>query len=280
VPLCVLLAVTIIGIPLIPVAVMLLVALFLFGFTVSAAWLGERLPFPQANTPVKTVALGGVVLALVGLIPWIGTPTLFLAAAFSAGATLLSRFGRTSAVAQQALMVMAAVVAAGTALVPGQALGAEPIELVTLRSGSYADFRQVFTREAPAGVSVPATLRFPDQARDRYPAIEPESAAEQQEPESLPVIEGPEAAEVRMVDVDQWVLPPDIEVLPEPTPSEDSMPLAFIAADVVSPLPALPDQEGPSLFALLEQRSQSVEPRRGRKQRPQVEEQGLLFSLQ
>ena len=45
VPLCVLLGVTIIGIPLIPVAVMLLVALFLFGFTVSAAWLGERLPF-------------------------------------------------------------------------------------------------------------------------------------------------------------------------------------------------------------------------------------------
>jgi hypothetical protein len=61
VPLCVLLAVTIIGIPLIPVAVMLLVALFLFGFTVSAAWLGERLPFLQGKTPVKTVALGGAV---------------------------------------------------------------------------------------------------------------------------------------------------------------------------------------------------------------------------
>ena len=99
VPLCVLLAVTIIGIPLIPVAVMLLVALFLFGFTVSAAWLGERLPFLQEKTPVKTVALGGVVFVLVGLIPWIGTVALMLAAAFSAGATLLSRFGRTPAVA-------------------------------------------------------------------------------------------------------------------------------------------------------------------------------------
>ena len=99
VPLCVLLAVTVIGIPLIPVAVMLLVALFLFGFTVSAAWLGGRLPFPQEKTPVKTVALGGVVFVLVGLIPWIGTVALILAAAFSAGATLLSRFGRTPAVA-------------------------------------------------------------------------------------------------------------------------------------------------------------------------------------
>jgi hypothetical protein len=99
VPLCVLLAVTIIGIPLIPVAVMLLVALFLFGFTVSAAWLGERLPFLEGKTPVKTVALGGVFFVLVGLIPWIGTVALILAAAFSAGATLLSRFGRTQAVA-------------------------------------------------------------------------------------------------------------------------------------------------------------------------------------
>jgi dienelactone hydrolase len=69
------------------------------------------------------------------------------------------------------LVVVAAVVAAGTALVHGQVRGADPSELVTLRSGSYADFRQVFVREAPAGVSVPATLRFPDQPRDRYPAV-------------------------------------------------------------------------------------------------------------
>ena len=66
---------------------------------------------------------------------------------------------------------MAAAVAAGTALVYGQVRGADPIEPVTLRSGSYADFRQVFVREAPAGVSVPATLRFPDRPRDRYPAV-------------------------------------------------------------------------------------------------------------
>jgi len=35
----------------------------------------------------------------VGLLPWIGTSVLILAAAISAGATLLSRFGRTGAVA-------------------------------------------------------------------------------------------------------------------------------------------------------------------------------------
>ena len=99
VPLCVLLAVTIVGIPFIPVAVLLLLALLFFGFTVSAGWLGERMPLLQDKTPVKTVALGGVVLALVGLIPWVGTAVLVLVAAFPAGAALLSRFGRTAAIA-------------------------------------------------------------------------------------------------------------------------------------------------------------------------------------
>jgi hypothetical protein len=94
-PLCVLLAVTIIGIPLIPVAAMLLAALAVFGFAVSASWLGERLPVGgDEKTPVKSVALGGALLAVVGLIPWLGTMALILAAAISAGAALLSRFGR------------------------------------------------------------------------------------------------------------------------------------------------------------------------------------------
>lgn len=94
VPLCVLLAVTIIGIPLIPVAVLLLIALLLFGFAVSAGWIGGRMPFLEEKTPVKTVALGGIILAIVSLVPWIGTWALILVAAISAGATLLSRFGR------------------------------------------------------------------------------------------------------------------------------------------------------------------------------------------
>ncbi len=98
VPLCVLLAVTIIGIPFIPVVALLLVALLLFGFTVSAGWLGERMPFPHEKTPVKTVALGGVVLALVSLVPWVGTAALVLVAAFAGGAALLSRFGRRAVV--------------------------------------------------------------------------------------------------------------------------------------------------------------------------------------
>src|SRR5262249_47991106 len=99
VPLCILLAGTIIRLPLVPVALMFLVALFLFGFTVSAAWLGERMPVSQKHrTPVKSVARGGAALLVVGLLPWFGTAALILVAAISAGATLLSRFGRTEAV--------------------------------------------------------------------------------------------------------------------------------------------------------------------------------------
>jgi hypothetical protein len=95
IPLCVLLAVTIIGIPLIPVAVMLLIAVLLFGVTVSALWLGERIPLLGENkTPLKAVALGSAVFVIVGLVPWIGTLAIFLAALVAAGATLLSRFGR------------------------------------------------------------------------------------------------------------------------------------------------------------------------------------------
>jgi hypothetical protein len=53
VPLCVLLAVTIIGIPLIPVAVMLLIALFLFGITVCALWLEKGSRCSRRTRPLS-----------------------------------------------------------------------------------------------------------------------------------------------------------------------------------------------------------------------------------
>ena len=57
------------------------------------------MPVGQAQrTPVKAVAWGGAILAVVGLVPWIGTTVLILVAAVSAGAALLSRFGRTAPV--------------------------------------------------------------------------------------------------------------------------------------------------------------------------------------
>src|SRR5262249_19695860 len=99
-PLCVLLAVTVIGIPLIPIAALILVATLAFGVTVWALWLGERIASRrEATTPRKAVAVGGVILAAVGLIPWFGTTAIVAAALVAAGATLLSRFGRRVAAA-------------------------------------------------------------------------------------------------------------------------------------------------------------------------------------
>jgi hypothetical protein len=92
--------VTNVGIPLIPVAAMLLVAVLLFGSMVSAMWLGQRIPLLGENkTPLKAVALGGAILLVVGLVPWIGTPVIFAAALVAAGATPLSRSGRAAEVA-------------------------------------------------------------------------------------------------------------------------------------------------------------------------------------
>jgi dienelactone hydrolase len=45
-------------------------------------------------------------------------------------------------------------------------------EQVALQSASYADFRQLLSRGTPLAVAtVPAVLGFPEQARDRFPAV-------------------------------------------------------------------------------------------------------------
>jgi dienelactone hydrolase len=62
--------------------------------------------------------------------------------------------------------------AAMAALMAGALATQVDAETVTFQSGSYTDFRQLLSREAPTGeVSIAATLSFPDQARDRYPAV-------------------------------------------------------------------------------------------------------------
>jgi dienelactone hydrolase len=69
------------------------------------------------------------------------------------------------------LLAVIVVTALATAAAYGQA--PEPrINQVTFQSASYVDFRQLQLRQTPAAtVTVPATLSFPEQARDRYPAV-------------------------------------------------------------------------------------------------------------
>lgn len=88
--LCVLLAVTIIGILLIPVAILLFVGLGLFGLTALAWWTGSKLSFiPGSERPLIAFILGTAVFAIISLIPYLGAPALMLATTVSAGATLL-----------------------------------------------------------------------------------------------------------------------------------------------------------------------------------------------
>lgn len=108
---------------------------------------------------------------------------------------------------------------------------------------------------------------------DRYPVIVPDSGPE----ESSLAIEGASAAESRTAHLEEWVLPPDPELLAEP-PAEELLPATLITADtfVTGPEP----QIGPSIATLLEQYSQRSGSRAPKKPRPPVEEQGLLFTFQ
>ena len=90
VALCILLAVTIIGIPLIPLALVGFFGLGLFGLTALAWWIGSKLTFvPGTERPLLAFTVGTLVLALVGAIPFVGKVALWLGTTVSGGAALL-----------------------------------------------------------------------------------------------------------------------------------------------------------------------------------------------
>jgi hypothetical protein len=94
VPLCVLLAVSIFGIPLIPVAVFVLLAAFVMGLTGLASAIGFKLPaLKRKDNLLGAMALGILVLMLATVIPVVGGVVLLLSSFYGAGAVLLSRFG-------------------------------------------------------------------------------------------------------------------------------------------------------------------------------------------
>ncbi|UPJ47197.1 dienelactone hydrolase family protein [Bradyrhizobium sp. 200] len=71
----------------------------------------------------------------------------------------------------QMLCVLVATIAYGTAT--GHCQGAQAgMTAVTFQSSTYSDMRQLLAREATTGaVTVKADLGFPEQVRDRYPAV-------------------------------------------------------------------------------------------------------------
>jgi dienelactone hydrolase len=69
------------------------------------------------------------------------------------------------------LFAAIAAILLATATARGQTPDARANQVV-FQSASYVDFRQLQSREAPsATVTVPATLSFPDDRNDRYPAV-------------------------------------------------------------------------------------------------------------
>jgi hypothetical protein len=94
VPLCVLLAITVVGIPLILVAVVMLAVILAIGVTALMLWLGHRLPVGGPDkSPVRAMLLGLLLVVLVDLVPFIGTPLVMCATYVAAGAVLLTRLG-------------------------------------------------------------------------------------------------------------------------------------------------------------------------------------------
>lgn len=96
VPLMVLLAITIIGIPLILVEVLALALAGLLGYTALAHAVGEKIigaaPGGRVN-PLGVIALGVLILGVISMIPWAGSLFSLLVFILAVGAALASRFG-------------------------------------------------------------------------------------------------------------------------------------------------------------------------------------------
>jgi hypothetical protein len=94
VPLAILLAVTVIGLPLIPIAALLVFILMAVGMTAFVSWLGDRLPlFAGRKSQFGAMALGTAIVFVVGLIPVVGWLVVTVVSFVAAGAALLSKLG-------------------------------------------------------------------------------------------------------------------------------------------------------------------------------------------
>lgn len=88
------LTISIIGIPLIPVAIMLLAAVLAFGMTALGLTLGYAMPFySDQRSAIGALAIGYLVIAVIALIPYVGAIVIPLAGLFAGGAVLASWFG-------------------------------------------------------------------------------------------------------------------------------------------------------------------------------------------
>jgi hypothetical protein len=131
-------------------------------------------------------------------------------------------------------------------------------------------FKQRFFVPTDEKLGVPILTKL----LDCYPVVMPDSGVE----ESAPIIEGASAAEFRTITLEDWVLPPDPDSLPESFSTDELLTPTLIVSETFTAGSESPT--GPSMATLLEQFPHPSSIRAARKPRPPVEEQGLLFTLQ
>ncbi|MBW6464067.1 MAG: hypothetical protein K0B84_07765 [Firmicutes bacterium] len=96
VPLMVLLAITIIGIPLIIVEIIFLAAVFILGYSGIALLIGGKVidaASSKSANPLGAIALGVLILGLVGMIPILGGLIMLALLVLAVGSALVTRFG-------------------------------------------------------------------------------------------------------------------------------------------------------------------------------------------
>ena len=96
-PITLMLLVTVIGIPLIPLLWLALVTLMIFGLTAILTWVGDKVP-PRRNKkkPLGSLAMGALLLLLTSAVPVLGAIVVIALSFFGAGAALLSKLGTPS----------------------------------------------------------------------------------------------------------------------------------------------------------------------------------------
>ena len=87
------LLVSLLGIPLLPPLAVLSIAAYLWGFGALSWWLGDKLAGGRWDSPVMSIAVGVVLLTVLGLVPLARWLVFMATAALALGATLRSRFG-------------------------------------------------------------------------------------------------------------------------------------------------------------------------------------------
>jgi hypothetical protein len=95
-PLVVLLAISIVGIPIIPLLPVIIFLSIVVGLSSLALRIGEALPAGpgQRFVPPAALGMGMTVLLLLAFVPWLGISLLALLQFFALGASVGSRFGR------------------------------------------------------------------------------------------------------------------------------------------------------------------------------------------